>query len=109
MASLDPLPVPGRALAFAPLAGDAGGEAGRAFPDPGDETGKTGMAVQRFDGGIVAGEFGLGQACVDFAVADVVEQYGRPALAAFEFRDEVVQALRDIRRYGALAEGADRI
>lgn len=54
----------------------------------------------------LAGKFGFGEAGVDFLVADVVKEDGRSALAAFQFRDQVVQALRHVRRDGAQAERA---
>lgn len=46
---------------------------------------------------------------MDFAVALVVEQHRWPALAAPQFRDQVMQALRDIRRDWPVAERADRM
>lgn len=67
------------------------------------------MGEERLRRVIVAGQFGLCQGRVDFLVADVMEKNRRAALAAFEFRDQVVQALRDVGRDRTLAKGADRV
>ena len=52
---------------------------------------------------IGAGEFGFREGGVDFAVADLVEKYGRTALAAPELWDQVVMALPYACRNRALA------
>lgn len=66
------------------------------------------MGAQRGNRVIVSRQFGLGQGGVNLAVADVMQQNGRPALAAFEFRDQMMQALGNARRDRAQAERADR-
>lgn len=53
------------------------------------------MRPQGLGGMIVAGKFGFGKRGVDFAVANMVHQDNGPAFAAFEFRDQMMQALRD--------------
>jgi len=67
------------------------------------------MGPQRRGRVVVAGQLRLGQRGVDFPVADVMQEYGWPALAAFELWDEVVQALRRVRWNRTVAEGADRV
>ncbi len=84
-------------------------EAGRAFRHPAQEFFQPGVAAQCLDRVIVTGKLGFGQGGVDFIVADLVQQYRRPALAAFESWHKVVQALPGLRRDRALAQGADRI
>ena len=82
---------------------------GWALRDPADEFCQPRMGAQRVDGVVVPGKLGLGERGVDFVVADLVEKDCRPALAATEFRDKVVEALARIGRNGALAERADGI
>ena len=67
------------------------------------------MGPQSFNGRIIPGQFGFGQGCVDFVVADLMEKHRGPALAAPEFRDKVVVALADLGRNGPTAKRADRI
>lgn len=67
------------------------------------------MGAQGLDRVIVAGELGLGQARVDFIVANLVQPHHRPALAAFEPRHEVMQALGHVPGQGAATERTDRI
>jgi hypothetical protein len=54
------------------------------------------MCAQAFGRVDISGQCGFAKAGVDFAVTDVVHQGGWPALAAFPFWDQVVQALRCI-------------
>ncbi len=49
------------------------------------------MGAKRLHRGIAAGEFGFGQRRVDFPVAELVEEDGRPPLPALQPRDQVVQ------------------
>ena len=67
------------------------------------------MGAQGIDAGKVPGKLRLAQAGVDLAMTDVMQKHGRAALAAFQFRDQVMPALFDGRRDRAVAEGADRI
>ena len=46
---------------------------------------------------------------MDFSVTYVVQKNGRTALATFEFWNQVMKALSDIRRNRSPAEGTDRI
>jgi len=64
------------------------------------------MGAQRLDRVEIAGQFGLGQGGVDLVMANLVQQHGRPALAAAQLGRQVVQALRGRRRDRALAQGA---
>lgn len=82
-------------------------EIGRAFGDPFEELPKPRMAAQRFGRVVDAGQLGLGQGGVDLVMANLVDQHGRPALAAAQFRHKVVQALRCVRRNRAVAERAN--
>ena len=65
--------------------------------------------MQRLDGVVVAGEFGFGQGGVDFLVTDLMQEHGWAVLAAPKPGDQVVQALRRVRRDRAAAEGANRV
>ena len=67
------------------------------------------MAAQRRDGVVGPRQFGFAERGVDLVVADLVQKHGRPTFAAPEFRDKMVQALRHVRRNGAVAERADGI
>ncbi len=49
---------------------------------------------------IVPRKLGLRQGGMDFIVADLVQQDRRPALAALQLRDEVMQALAGCGRNG---------
>lgn len=62
------------------------------------------MLAQRLDCVIGAGKFGFGQRGVDFTMANLMQQNGRPAFSAPELRDKVVQALGHVRRDRATAE-----
>ncbi len=67
------------------------------------------MLAKGVDARIVTRELRFGQMRVHRRVANVVEEHGRTALAALEFRDEVVNALFSVRRDWTLAQGTDRI
>ena len=67
------------------------------------------MGFERLDRGVAAGEFGLGKGRVDFVVANLVQESRLTALPAAELRDEVMDALADVRRDGAAAERAHGI
>ena len=67
------------------------------------------MAAQGLHRVVVTGKFRLCQAGVDLAVADVVQQHRWPALAAFQLRGQVVQALWHARWDWTLAQGASRV
>lgn len=56
------------------------------------------MTPKRLGRRIAPRKLGLGQGRVDFLVADVVQENRLPALAAAQFRDQVMQALRNPRR-----------
>lgn len=64
------------------------------------------MGAEGFEGVIAPREVGFAERCVDFVVADLMKQNGRPALPAPELWNEVVQALADIRRDRPAAEAA---
>ena len=84
-------------------------KSGRAFGDPANELGQSGMRAQGLDCRIVARQFSLGQGCVNFIVANLMQPNDRPAFAAFECRDQLMQGLRRVWRYGPAAERADRV
>ena len=65
------------------------------------------MGAQGFDGVVAAGQFGLGQGGVNLIVADLMQKHDRPALAAAQFRRQVMQALFRILRDRAVAKRAD--
>lgn len=67
------------------------------------------MRLQGLDHVVGPCQFSLRQSCEDLVVTNLVQKYGRPALAAAQFRDEVVQALPRFGRNRAKAEGTDRI
>ncbi len=58
---------------------------------------------------VIPGQFGFAQGGVDFPVADMVQQNRGPAFPAPEFRGQMVEALRNARRYRAAAERTDGI
>lgn len=62
------------------------------------------MAAQRLGSRKTPGKFGLAERCVDFLVTNVVQQHYFAALAAFEPRNKVMQALRNVRRDGPTAQ-----
>ena len=59
-------------------------KSGGALGHPGEESREPRMGAQRLDRVVAAGQFRLGQGRVDLVVADLVQQHGRPALAAPE-------------------------
>ena len=83
-------------------------KSGRAARDPRDKTGQTRMLAQGVDCVIGPGKFGFGQGRVDLAMTDLMQQHSRPALAATQPGDKVVQTLTDIRRDRTTAERTDR-
>lgn len=66
------------------------------------------MPLQRGNGVELTRKRALAQACVDFLVANVVQQYRRPLFAPFGARDQMMQALRNIRRNGPPTKRANR-
>ena len=91
----------------APATGGLGMEIGGAFGDPREKGRKPWMAAQGVDAVVAAGQFGLGQGSVNLIVANLMEQHDRPALAAAQFRRQVMKALLGIRRDRAVAKRAD--
>lgn len=67
------------------------------------------MRAQGFGRVEITRKLGFGQAGVYFPVADMVHQNGRSTLAAFQFGDQVMQALWYVRRDRPQAKGADRV
>lgn len=67
------------------------------------------MGAQGGGGVVLSGQFRFGQGRVDLAVANVVHQDSRAALAALQFGDQVMQALRDIWWYFTATQGAYRV
>lgn len=67
------------------------------------------MRSQRLDRAVFPRQFCLGQAGVNLFVANLMQQHRWPVLATPEPRDQVVQALRDLRRDRAGAKGANRV
>lgn len=65
------------------------------------------MATQRLHRVVCAGKVGFGESCVDFFVANMVQQSRRAAFATFEFWDQVMQALWDTRWNRAHAKRAN--
>lgn len=65
------------------------------------------MATQGLWRVIAAGKLGLGQSRVDFFVTNVMKQNRRPAFSSFEFRDQVMMALRDALGNRSQAQGAN--
>jgi hypothetical protein len=55
------------------------------------------------------GKINLPDRCMNFLVADVMQQHSRPAFATLGAWDQVVQALRHIGRDGAQAQRADGV
>lgn len=66
------------------------------------------MVAQGGNGCVIAGQFRFCQGGMNFVMANLVEQNRWSALAALQQRDQVMEALRGIRRDRALAQGADR-
>lgn len=75
----------------------------RAFPDPGKKPRQPGMRAQGCDRVILPCKVRFAQGRVDLAVADMVQQNRRSALAPFQFGHEVMNALFDVRRDGPTA------
>src|SRR6056297_2377190 len=67
------------------------------------------MRSQGLDTGIVARQFRLAQRGVDLVVANLMKQHHRPALAAFQPGDQVMQALARLRRDRPAAKRAYRV
>ncbi len=67
------------------------------------------MSAQRLGRRVGARELRLAQRRVNLVVADLVEEHRRPALAAAELWDEVMQALARLGRNRAAAQGARRV
>lgn len=76
--------------------------------DPRYEFGETRMGPQGSNRVVTACQLSFAQRCMDFLVADVMQQHRGAALAAFQLWNQVVQALVNIRRDRAPAQGADR-
>ena len=68
-------------------------EIGRALGDPVEKGRKPRMGAQRLGRVVAARKFGFRQRGVDLVVADLVDKDRGPALAAAQFRDQVMQAL----------------
>ncbi len=81
-------------------------EIGRALADPFEEFRKPRMASQGFGRVVNSGKLGFGQRGVDFVVTNLVDQDCWTALAAAQFGDKVMQALRGIRQDGTVTERA---
>ena len=56
------------------------------------------MAAQGADGVVMPRKFGFAKRGMDFAVADMMQQHHRPALATAQPRGQVMMALWHIRR-----------
>ena len=67
------------------------------------------MRTKRFDGMEIAGELGFGQCCMNFVVADLMQQHRRAAFAAAKLRDQMVQALAGVLWDRALAKRANGV
>ena len=67
------------------------------------------MRAKLFDRVVSARQLGFVQGRMNFFVADVMKQHRGTTLAAFQLWNEMVSALRDIRRNGAAAKRTDRI
>lgn len=94
-------------LSVPPSSCAAGMETGWAAGHPGDEPCNAGMGTKSLDGIEAAGELCLGQRGVDFGMADLMQKNGRSLRSATQAGDQMVQALRRIRRNRAIAERAD--
>ena len=77
-----------------------------ALGDPRQKRRQPRMGAQGFDGVVAAGQFGLGQGGVNFIVADLMQKHDRPALAAAQFRRQVMQALLGVLWNRSLAQRA---
>ena len=62
------------------------------------------MLAQRFDCVIVPGKLGFGQGRMDLVVTNLMEKHRRSTFPAPKFRDEMVEALRDVRRNRTVTE-----
>jgi|GEM_PF-6742386 len=63
------------------------------------------MRAQCLHRAVAAGKLGLGHRGVDLVMAELVQKNRRPALAAAQTGDQVMQALLRVRRNGPVAEG----
>lgn len=79
------------------------------FGNPSDEPAKVRMRPQGLNRMIVPGELPLCQRSMYFTMTDLMKQHDRTTLAALQLRDQVMQALRRLRRDGPAVEGTDRI
>lgn len=91
----------------APSTGGLGMEIGRAFDDPCKKRRQPWMGAQGVDGVVAARQFCLGQGGVDLVMADLVQKHDRPALAAAQFRRQVMEALLGIFWDRAMAKRAN--
>ena len=82
-------------------------EIGRTLGDPCEKRRKPGMRAQRLGRVVAAGKLGFGQRGVDLVVADLVDKDRGAALAAAQFRDQVMQALLRAGRDRTQAERAE--
>lgn len=64
------------------------------------------MGAERLDRVIVTRELCLSERRVDLLMTEVVEEHLGPRSAAFKLGDQVMDALRDLRRDRSLAERA---
>lgn len=79
----------------------------RAFGDPRHEAFDPGMGTQGLDRIVASGKLRLGKGRVNLVMADLMQQDRRPALAAAQAGDQVMQALLGAGRNGPVAERAD--
>ena len=61
------------------------------------------MRLERFDRVVVTRQFCLCEGCMDFTVADVVQQDCGPAFSAFELGGQMMQTLLDLWRDRTIA------
>ena len=84
-------------------------KSGRALSHPTHKFLQSRMRTQGFNRIVVPCQFRLGQRDMDLIVANLMKQHDRATLSSFQLRGQMVQALTDFRRDGAMAERADRI
>jgi len=77
------------------------------FANPRDEFGQSWVVAEGFGGVPEAGQFCLRGACVNFVVADLVDEDCGSAFAAAKFWHKVVPALWSVRRNRPFTERAD--
>lgn len=85
------------------MSGCLGVKRWRAFGDPCGKLGQTRMAAQGFYRVVGARQFGFSERCMYFIVADLVQEYGRTALAAAQLGYKMVQALLGVCWNGSVA------